>query len=222
MENNNDKNKMTKNTPVSAHPDPVVPNAEEKVQADHQHDASKSVHDGKQEMKTNPHSNEENTDGEVTYDDKVIQKIIGIALEDVDGLLTIDGGFFSNTAEKLVNTDNETAGIETEVGKKQVAVDMKVVVEYGKDIEKIFSRIKQIVSKEVATMTHLDVIEVNVKVTDITTKEQFEKDSETVQDKVTDAAKTTGEFASEQTDKAKAAINNQADKMKDDSKPEVQ
>lgn len=222
MENNDDKNKMTKNAPVSAHPDPVVPNAEEKVQPDHQHDASKSVHDGKQEMKTNPHSNEENTDGEVTYDDKVIQKIIGIALEDVDGLLTIDGGFFSNTAEKLVNTDNETAGIETEVGKKQVAVDMKVVVEYGKDIEKIFSQIKQIVSKEVATMTHLDVIEVNVKVTDITTKEQFEKDSETVQDKVTDAAKTTGEFASEQTDKAKAAINNQADKMKDDSKPEVQ
>lgn len=222
MENNNDKNKMNNNAPVSAHPDPVVPNAEEKVQAEHQHDASKSVHDGKQEMKTNPHSNEENTDGEVTYDDKVIQKIIGIALEDVDGLLTIDGGFFSNTAEKLVNTDNETAGIETEVGKKQVAVDMKVVVEYGKDIEKIFSQIKQIVSKEVATMTHLDVIEVNVKVTDITTKEQFEKDSETVQDKVTDAAKTTGEFASEQTDKAKAAINNQADKMKDDSKPEVQ
>lgn len=30
---------------------------------------------------------------ELTYEDKVLQKIIGIALEDVSGLLTIDGGF---------------------------------------------------------------------------------------------------------------------------------
>ena len=38
-------------------------------------------------------------------------------------------------------------------------------------------------------MTHLDVIEVNANVVDIKTKEEFEKDQETVQDKVTDAAK---------------------------------
>ncbi|QQV79645.1 Asp23/Gls24 family envelope stress response protein [Enterococcus faecalis] len=31
--------------------------------------------------------------GELTFEDKVIQKIIGIALEEVDGLLTVDGGF---------------------------------------------------------------------------------------------------------------------------------
>ena len=30
--------------------------------------------------------------GELTFEDKVI-KIIGIALEEVDGLLTVDGGF---------------------------------------------------------------------------------------------------------------------------------
>lgn len=31
--------------------------------------------------------------GELTYEDKVIQKIIGYALKDVDGLLTLDGRF---------------------------------------------------------------------------------------------------------------------------------
>ncbi len=41
--------------------------------------------------------------GELTYDDKVIQKIVGTAVEKIDGLLTVDGGFFSNIAEKLVN-----------------------------------------------------------------------------------------------------------------------
>ena len=145
--------------------------------------------------------------GELTYDDKVIQKIVGTAIEQIDGLLTVDGGFFSNIAEKLVNTDNVTTGIETEVGKKQVAGDMEVVIEYGRDIPEIADRIKEGIHDEVAKMTHLDVIEVNINVVDIKSQEEYEQDSETVQDKVTSAAKTTGEFASKQTDKAKDAVN---------------
>lgn len=150
--------------------------------------------------------------GELTYDDKVIQKIVGTAIEQIDGLLTVDGGFFSNIAEKLVNTDNVTTGIETEVGKKQVAVDMDVVIEYGRDIPEIADRIKEVIHDEVAKMTHLDVIEVNINVVDIKSQEEYEQDSETVQDKVTSAAKTTGEFASKQTDKAKDAVNRGANK----------
>ncbi len=64
--------------------------------------------------------------GNLTFDDKVIQKIIGIALSEVDGLLTVDGGFFANVAEKLVNTSDVTSGIDVEVGKKQVAVDSRL------------------------------------------------------------------------------------------------
>ena len=153
--------------------------------------------------------------GELTYEDKVIQKIIGVAIEQIDGLLTVDGGFFSNAAEKLVNTDNVTAGIDTEVGKEQVAVDMDVVIEYGQDITKVASEIRKVIRDEVAKMTHLDVIEVNLHVVDIKTKEEFEQDSETVQDKVTSAAKTTGEFASKQTDKAKDAVNRGTDKAQE-------
>ncbi|MGL9749801.1 Asp23/Gls24 family envelope stress response protein [Enterococcus sp. DIV0170] len=153
--------------------------------------------------------------GDLVYDDKVIQKIIGIAIEQIDGLLTVDGGFFSNAAEKLVNTDNVTAGIDTEVGKEQVAVDMDVVIEYGQDITKVASEIRKVIRDEVAKMTHLDVIEVNLHVVDIKTKEEFEQDSETVQDKVTSAAKTTGEFASKQSDKAKDAVNRGTDKVQE-------
>lgn len=153
--------------------------------------------------------------GELTYDDKVIQKIVGTAVDQIDGLLTVDGGFFSNIAEKLVNTDNVTSGIETEVGKKQVAVDMDVVIEYGRDIPEIADQIKQVIHDEVAHMTHLDVIEVNVHVVDIKSKTEYQEDSETVQDKVTSAAKTTGRFASKQTDKAKEAVNRGTDKAQD-------
>ncbi|KAF1301713.1 general stress protein [Enterococcus sp. JM9B] len=165
--------------------------------------------------KDGPTSDSGDIRGELTYDDKVIQKIVGTAVDQIDGLLTVDGGFFSNIAEKLVNTDNVTSGIETEVGKEQVAVDMDVVIEYGRDIPEIANQIKQVIHDEVNNMTHLDVIEVNVHVVDIKTKNEYEADSETVQDKVTSAAKTTGRFAAKQTDKAKQVVNRGTNKAQE-------
>ena len=196
--------------------------AQEKLSSDHTNGQGKLGSDHTNNQGKHDSEQEDSMRGELNYEDKVVQKIIGIAIEQVDGLLSANGGFFSNVAGKLVNTDNVTAGIETEVGKKQVAVDMDVIVEYGKDIEKIFEEMQEIIGKEVKNMTHLDVIEVNANVVDIKTKEEFEKDQETVQDKVTDAAKKTGEFASNQTDKVKSAAGSGAQKVKENTEPRVQ
>ena len=196
--------------------------AQEKLSSDHTNGQGKLGSDHTNNQGKNDSEQEDSMRGELNYEDKVVQKIIGIAIEQVDGLLSANGGFFSNMAGKLVNTDNVTAGIETEVGKKQVAVDMDVIVEYGKDIEKIFEEMQEIIGKEVKNMTHLEVIEVNANVVDIKTKEEFEKDQETVQDKVTDAAKKTGEFASNQTDKVKSAAGSGAQKVKENTEPRVQ
>ena len=145
--------------------------------------------------------------GELTYDDKVIQKIIGLSLEKVSGLLAVDGGFFSNIKDKLVNSDNVTHGVNVEVGKEQVAVDLNVVVEYQKNVPALYEEIKKVVVEEVSKMTDLEVVEVNVNVVDIKTKEQHEADSVSLQDRVTDVAESTGEFASEQFEKAKSGIS---------------
>ena len=145
--------------------------------------------------------------GELTYDDKVIQKIIGISLEKVSGLLAVDGGFFSNLKDKIVNSDNVTHGVNVEVGKEQVAVDLNVVVEYQKNVPALYEEIKKVVVEEVSKMTDLEVVEVNVNVVDIKTKEQHEADSVSLQDRVTDVAEATGEFASEQFEKAKSGIS---------------
>ena len=123
--------------------------------------------------------------GELTYDDKVIQKIIGLSLEKVTGLLDVDGGFFSNLTDKLINTDNVTNGVNVEVGKEQVAVDLNVVVEYQKNVPALYDEIKKVVVEEVSKMTDLEVVEVNVNVVDIKTKEQHEADSVSLQDRVT-------------------------------------
>ncbi|MDW7835246.1 Asp23/Gls24 family envelope stress response protein [Enterococcus faecium] len=196
--------------------------AQEKLSSDHTNGQGKLGSDHTNNQGKHDSEQEDSMRGELNYEDKVVQKIIGIAIEQVDGLLSANGGFFSNVAGKLVNTDNVTAGIETEVGKKQVAVDMDVIVEYGKDIEKIFEEMQEVIGKEVKNMTHLEVIEVNANVVDIKTKEEFEKDQETVQDKGTDAAKKTGEFASNQTDKVKSAAGSGAQKVKENTEPRVQ
>jgi len=151
--------------------------------------------------------------GELTYEDKVIQKIIGLSLEKVPGLLHVDGGFFSNLTEKLVNTNDVTHGVKVEVGKEQVAVDLNVIVEYRKNVPTLYNQIKEVIVSEVAKMTDLEVVEVNVNVVDIKTKEQYEADSVSLQDRVTDVAESTGEFASEQFSRVKAGIGSGVEKL---------
>lgn len=146
--------------------------------------------------------------GELTYEDKVIQKIIGLSLEKVDGLLAVDGGFFSNLADKIVNTDNVANGVNVEVGKEQVAVDLNVVVEYQKNVPDLYKHIKEVVAEQVSKITDLEVVEVNVNVVDIKTKEQHEADSVSLQDRVTGVVETTGEFASEQFENVKTGLGN--------------
>ena len=146
--------------------------------------------------------------GELTYEDKVIQKIIGLSLEKVDGLLAVDGGFFSNLTDKIINTDNVANGVNVEVGKEQVAVDLNVVVEYQKNVPDLYKHIKEVVVSQVSKITDLEVVEVNVNVVDIKTKEQHEADSVSLQDRVTGVVESTGEFASEQFENVKTGLGN--------------
>ena len=146
--------------------------------------------------------------GELTYEDKVIQKIIGLSLEKVDGLLAVDGGFFSNLTDKIINTDHVGNGVNVEVGKEQVAVDLNVVVEYQKNVPDLYKHIKEVVVEQVSKITDLEVVEVNVNVVDIKTKEQHEADSVSLQDRVTGTVESTGEFASEQFENVKTGLGN--------------
>ena len=54
---------------------------------------------------------------------------------------------------------------------------MDIVVEYGKDVEKVFDQMTELISKVAERMTHLEVIEVNVNVVDIKTREEYEEDA---------------------------------------------
>ena len=87
-----------------------------------------------------------------------------------------------------------------------MSVDLKLITEYRKSFLEIYKSMKEIIRKEVAGMTDLEVVEVNVSVIDIKTKAQQEEDEVSLQDKVTDAAQTTSKFTSNQVDKVKDKV----------------
>lgn len=141
-----------------------------------------------------------------SYNRKAIKKQIGQALANVDGLLAVDGGFFSNLAGKIVNTDKFTSGVKLVLGKEEARVDLNVIAEYKKNVSDLYHDIKHLVIDVIRNMTGLSVIDVNLKVLEVKTQAKQAADSVSLQDHVTHMAESTGEFASDTLGKAKDGI----------------
>lgn len=141
-----------------------------------------------------------------SYNRKAIKKQIGQALANVDGLLAVDGGFFSNLAGKIVNTDKFTSGVKLVLGKEEARVDLNVIAEYEKNVSDLYHDIKHLVIDVIRNMTGLSVIDVNLKVLEVKTQAKQEADTISLQDHVTHFAEATGEFASDTLGKAKDGI----------------
>ena len=122
-----------------------------------------------------PVKSQENThQNTLTFEDQVIKKIAGIAANEIKGILSMSGGFMSGLTDRFRGTEDITKGINAEVGKKQVALDLNVIVEYGKNVPAIFSETVNNVKKSVHDMTGLEVVEVNMHVEDVMTRSEFE------------------------------------------------
>ena len=141
-----------------------------------------------------------------SYNRKAIKKQIGQALANVDGLLAVDGGFISNLAGKIVNTDKFTSGVKLVLGKEEARVDLNVIAEYKKNVSDLYHDIKRLVIDVIRNMTGLSVIDVNLKVLEVKTQVKQEADSVSLQDHVSHMAESTGEFASHTLEKAKDGI----------------
>lgn len=107
---------------------------------------------------------------ELRYDDKVIKKIAGIAAMGVPGILTLGAGRLG----RLRGNDDWTQGIDAEIGRRQVALDMNVVAEFGYNVPQLFDAVSFAVGKAMADMTGLAVVELNMHVTDVLGPDEFE------------------------------------------------
>jgi len=110
--------------------------------------------------------------GSIKITDEVVAIIAGIAAMDVPGVSSMSGGIANGIAEAL-GRKNLSKGVKVEVGEKEAAIDLYIIVEYGYRIPEIAWNIQEKVKKSVESMTGLNVIEVNIHVQGV----NFEKES---------------------------------------------
>jgi uncharacterized alkaline shock family protein YloU len=105
--------------------------------------------------------------GRTTLADTVIETIAGIAAREVRGVFKLGGGSLSEAYARVAGTSGTSHGVRAEVGKKEVAVDLDVVVEYGVNLNEVAQGVRHLVTERLAQMTGLGVKEVNVAIVDV-------------------------------------------------------
>ncbi len=108
---------------------------------------------------TNNHDNK----GTVKIADEVVSIIAGIAATEVKGVAGMSGGVAGGIAEML-GRKNLSKGVKVEVGEKEAAINLYVIVEYGERIPEVAWNIQENVKQAIENMTGLEVVEVNIHI----------------------------------------------------------
>lgn len=108
--------------------------------------------------------------GSTTIADAVVSKVAGIAAREVRGVHNMGGGAgraLGGVTQRIGLGDERTQGVSVEVGERETAVDLSLVVEYGESIPQVANQVRENVVKRIEGITGLSVTEVNVTVNDL-------------------------------------------------------
>ncbi|WP_405843938.1 Asp23/Gls24 family envelope stress response protein [Streptomyces platensis] len=121
--------------------------------------------------------------GRTTIADGVVAKIAYLAAGDVAGVHALGSGLSRSVGavrKRVPGGGTTTHGVKVEVGEKQAAVDLDIVVEYGEVIPEVGKAVRENVISSVERMTGLEVVEVNIAVSDVQLPEEEEAETERV------------------------------------------
>ncbi|KUM81798.1 Asp23/Gls24 family envelope stress response protein [Streptomyces sp. ISL-22] len=120
--------------------------------------------------------------GRTTIADGVVEKIAGMAARDVDGVHAMGSGLartFGAVRDRVPGgAKSVTRGVKAEVGEVQAALDLEIVVEYGVSIADVARDVRENVITAVERMTGLEVVEVNISVSDVKLPDEEEEEPE--------------------------------------------
>ncbi|MET9382304.1 Asp23/Gls24 family envelope stress response protein [Streptomyces sp. NPDC002928] len=120
------------------------------------------------------------TRGRTTIADGVVEKIAGLAARDVLGVHAMGSGLsrtFGAVRDRVPGgSKSVTRGVKAEVGEVQTALDLEIVVDYGVSIGDVAKAVRENVISAVERMTGLEVVEVNIAVSDVKLPEEEEEE----------------------------------------------
>jgi len=108
--------------------------------------------------------------GSTTLADVVVTKVASIAAREVPGVYELGGGVaraVGSLTQRAGVGDQRTQGVSVEVGHREAAVDLTLVIEYGESIPLVSEAVRNNVIKRVEGITGLSVTEVNIAVNDL-------------------------------------------------------
>src|ERR671921_241495 len=115
--------------------------------------------------------------GSTIVSDTVVSSIAGMAAQEVEGVNM--GGGAARTAGgvlgSLTGSESKTSGISVEVGRTEAAIDLKMGIEYNKNILQTVEEVRRRITDRVQSMTGLRIKELNATITDITFPEKEER-----------------------------------------------
>ncbi len=115
--------------------------------------------------------------GAIRIANEVVGIIAGLAATEIEGVAGMSGGIAGGITEML-GKRNLSKGVKVEVGEKEAAVDLFVIMEYGVSIPEVSWNVQENVKKAVENMTGLDVVEVNVHVQGIRFQNEEKQEEE--------------------------------------------
>lgn len=108
--------------------------------------------------------------GRTTIADNVVAKVVGIAAREVPGVHDMGGTTaraIGSVTSRVGLADERTQGVSVEVGQKEAAADLTLVVEYGESIPRVSQEVRDNVVRRVEGICGLAVTEVNVTINDL-------------------------------------------------------
>lgn len=119
--------------------------------------------------------------GRTSIADVVVAKIAGMAAREIPGIHELGGGAaraFRAIRERVPGAGRASVaqGVSVEVGERQAAIDLVLVIEYGVSISDVAQAARENIIDAVERMTGLEVVEVNIAIDDIHLPELDEDD----------------------------------------------
>ncbi len=109
--------------------------------------------------------------GDTDIAETVVQKLAGIAAREVPGVFALGSPVrraFNAITDRIPGSQtNVSGGVTVEKGERQTAIDVSVILEYGAAVVDVSQGIRNNIISSVERATGLEVLEVNVHVTDV-------------------------------------------------------